>query len=120
MLELASTILDDQIGVIIDLYRRRRDAVVAALRAYMPPGVSWTEPEGGMYIWVTLPSGVDGAVLTERALREEKVAVVAGRSFYGTDPVPNTIRLAFPQTPEHQAAEGIRRLADLVRRMTPN
>jgi DNA-binding transcriptional MocR family regulator len=120
MLDLASRILESRIGVVNDLYRRRRDAVLTALKAHMPAGVTWTEPQGGMYIWVTLPKAIDGGELARRALAEERVAVVSGKSFYPKDPETNTIRLAFPQTRENRAGEGIERLAGLLRRMIGN
>jgi DNA-binding transcriptional MocR family regulator len=120
MLDLASRILESRIDVVNDLYRRRRDAVLTALKSHMPAGVTWTEPQGGMYIWVTLPKGIDGAELARRALAEERVAVVSGKSFYPKDPETNTIRLAFPQTREDRAGEGIERLAGLLRRMIGN
>lgn len=120
MFDLASRILETRIGVVNDLYHRRRDAVLTALAAHMPDGVTWTRPQGGMYIWVELPKGIDGTELAHRALVEEKVAVVSGKSFYPKDPEPNTIRLAFPQTGEDRAEEGIRRLAGLLRRMIGN
>jgi DNA-binding transcriptional MocR family regulator len=120
MLDLASRILDDRIAVVNDLYRRRRDATLAALEAHMPPGVSWTRPQGGMYLWVTLPPSIDGQDFARRALAEERVAVVAGRNFYPANPALNTVRLAFPQTHEDRAGEGIARLAALLRRMTGN
>lgn len=118
ILEVADQVLQNHLPVIQDAYRRRRDAVLAALAAHMPPGVAWTRPEGGMYVWVTLPDGVDGADFAQAALREAKVAVVSGKSCYPSRPVANTIRLAFPQTPEDRAAEGVKRLADLLARMT--
>jgi hypothetical protein len=120
MLDLASRILDDRIAVVNDLYRRRRDATLAALEAHMSPDVAWTRPQGGMYLWVTLPPGIDGQDFARRALAEERVAVVPGRNFYPANPEPNTIRLAFPQTPEDRAGEGIARLAGLLRRMVGN
>jgi len=120
MLDLASRILDDRIAVVNDLYRRRRDATLAALKAHMPPGVAWTRPQGGMYLWVTLPPAIDGQDFARRALAEERVAVVAGRNFYPANAQLNTIRLAFPQTPENRAGEGIARLAGLLRRMVGN
>jgi DNA-binding transcriptional MocR family regulator len=120
MLDLASRILDVRINVVNDLYRRRRDATLAALEAHMPTGVTWTRPQGGMYLWVTLPPAIDGTEFARRALAEERVAVVAGKSFYPADPQLNTIRLAFPQTREDRAGEGIMRIAGLLRRMIGN
>ena len=86
----------------------------------MPPGVTWTRPQGGMYLWVTLPPVVDGVEFARRALAEERVAVVPGRNFYPANPLPNTIRLAFPQTHEDRTGEGIARLAGLLRRIVGN
>ena len=120
MLDIAGRILDNRIRVVNDLYRRRCYAVLGALEAHMPAGVTWTRPQGGMYIWVTLPSPVDGTELARRALLEEKVAVVAGQSFYPAIPELNTIRLAFAQTREDRAGEGIARVAGLLRRMIGN
>jgi DNA-binding transcriptional MocR family regulator len=120
MLDLASNILESRIGVVNALYRSRCHAVLEALEAHMPFGVDWTRPQGGMYVWVTLPKGMDGAEFARRALAEERVAVVSGKSFYPNDPEPNTIRLAFAQTPESRAGEGIARLAGLIRRMVGN
>jgi len=120
MLDLASRILDERIAAVNALYRRRRDATLAALESHMPPGVAWTRPQGGMYLWVTLPPAIDGVEFARRALAEERVAVVAGRNFYPGTPEPNTTRLAFPQTHEDRAGEGIARLAGLLRRMVGN
>lgn len=120
MLELADSVLDAQVERSCRLYRARRDAVLAALAQHMPAYVSWTRPDGGMYLWLALPEAIDGAEFAQRALAEEKVVVVAGRAFYPADFIPNTIRLAFPQTPEERAAEGIARLAALLRRMPGN
>ncbi len=120
MLDLADRILSARIPIVNALYGRRLNAVLAALEAHMPAGVTWTRPDGGMYIWVDLPEGVDGAELAMTALRDEKVAVVSGRSFYPGNAKLNTIRLAFPQTPEDRGGEGIARLAGVIRRMIGN
>jgi DNA-binding transcriptional MocR family regulator len=118
ILEVSDQVLKEYLPVIQDTYRRRRDAVLSALATHMPPGVTWTRPQGGMYVWVTLPEGIDGTEFAQTALREAKVAVVSGKSCYPSQPVPNTIRLAFPQTREDRAEEGVKRLAALLARMT--
>jgi DNA-binding transcriptional MocR family regulator len=120
MLELASGILEARIPVVNALYGRRLDAVLAALEKHMPPGVTWTRPDGGMYVWVELPPRVDGAALATAALRDEKVAIVSGRSFYPVGVKHNTIRLAFPQVADDRIEEGIARLARAVGRMIGN
>ena len=117
-LEVAQACLERQAALARDLYRRRRDAMLDALEAYMPPGVSWTRPQGGLYIWVTLPPGVDGAKVSERALLEADVSVISGAAFYPVDPVRNTIRLSYSLAGEVTAREGIRRLGALLGEMT--
>jgi DNA-binding transcriptional MocR family regulator len=120
MLDLASRILEARIPVVNALYGRRLELLLSALATHMPSGVTWTRPDGGMYIWVELPEGVDGAELAKRALADEKVAVVSGRSFYPVGAKANTIRLAFPQVPVDRIEEGIARLARALRRMIGN
>ena len=73
--------LERRLPGIIELYRPRREAMLAALERWMPEGFRWTEPEGGMFIWVTGPRGLDADVLYERALARG-VAFVPGRFFY--------------------------------------
>lgn len=97
-------------------YGRRRDLVLQALAANMPEGVSWTQPEGGMFIWVTLPEGFDGAALLARAVETERVAFVPGKAFHADGSGANTIRLSFSLADEYAASEGIARLGRLVRR----
>jgi DNA-binding transcriptional MocR family regulator len=109
-LEVAATCLDRQAALGRDLYRRRRDAMLGALEAFMPPGVAWTRPEGGLYIWLTLPEGIDGAEVSEQALMEDAVSVISGAAFYPVDPVRNTVRLSYSLASEEAAREGIRRL----------
>lgn len=96
-----------------DLYRGRRDAMLAALAAEMPAGVTWTRPEGGMFVWVTLPDGTDSHDIFERAA-EAGVAIVPGDVFYAMNPARNTIRLNFTNVPEPVIAEAVRRLAGVI------
>ena len=109
-LEVAATCLDRQAALGRELYRRRRDGMLEALEAFMPPGVAWTRPEGGLYIWLTLPEGIDGAEVSEQALMEDAVSVISGAAFYAVVPVRNTVRLSYSLASEEGAREGIRRL----------
>ena len=84
--------------------------MLAALKEHMPAGVTWTKPEGGMFIWVTLPEGISGAQLLERALEQEKVAFVPGQAFHADGSGENTLRLSFSNSNEPAIAEGIARL----------
>jgi DNA-binding transcriptional MocR family regulator len=95
-------------------YRRRRDAMLAALTRYMPAGVTWTEPQGGLFVWVRLPDGCDAAALLQRAVAEARVAFVPGGAFFFDGSRRNTMRLSYSLPDEATISEGIRRLASLI------
>ncbi len=113
---VASAEYDTVVPKVVALYRARRDAMLAALGAHMPPGVRWTRPDGGMFVWVTLPEGMDGADLLRRALDEEQVAFVPGAAFFADGSGRNTLRLSYSRQPEPAIAEGMSRLGRLVAR----
>lgn len=94
-------------------YRGRRDAMLAALERYAPPGLHWTRPEGGMFIWLTLPGQADAASLFEVALRQD-LAFVPGGAFFTDGGGANTMRLSFSLTPEAQIEVGIYKLCTLI------
>lgn len=99
---------------IIDLYRPRRDAMLKALKTYMPDNVRWTRPEGGMFIWVTFDDAVDADELFTRAV-ENKVAFIPGSKFYPQGILKkNELRLNFSYPNEALIEKGIRRLAGLL------
>ena len=99
---------------IIDLYRPRRDAMIEALKSYMPDNVRWTDPEGGLFIWVTFNSSVDTDEMFTRAV-DKKVAFIPGSQFYPKGKEKrNELRLNFSYSSEEQIFEGIRRLAGLL------
>jgi DNA-binding transcriptional MocR family regulator len=93
--EIASTIMAQHAVKVREVYKTRRDAMLKALEKYMPKGMSWTKPEGGMFVWVTLPEGVDGEKLLDRAVQEARVAFVPGAAFYPDRSGRNTARLSF-------------------------
>ena len=99
------------------VYGERRDAMLAALARHMPKGVRWTKPEGGMFVWLTLPQGMDGAQLLAQSLRTEKVAFVPGRAFFADGSNGNTLRLAFSCADAATIEEGMTRLGRLLRAM---
>ncbi|MCF4165101.1 PLP-dependent aminotransferase family protein [Zavarzinia compransoris] len=99
------------------VYRVRRDAMLAALERHMPPGVSWTRPEGGMFVWVGLPAGLNGAEVLARAVAECRVAFVPGGAFYGEGRRDDRLRLSFSLSSPRQIDEGIARLGSLIARM---
>lgn len=106
---------DAHVEKVCTLYRGRRDAMLAALEKYMPTGITWSKPEGGLFIWITLPKHMDAPALVKRALMDFKVGAISGKSCYGTPPEMNTLRLSFSMVPEARIEEGIRRLGEAIR-----
>lgn len=97
------------------LYHSRRDAMLAALNEYFPEEASWTVPQGGFYIWVTLPEYLDTTDLLALAVEEEKVAFVPGAGAYTDGRGKNQMRLAFCAVPEDRIEEGIKRLGKVIK-----
>lgn len=104
---------------IVRLYRRKRDVMLDALAREMPPGVTWTHPEGGLFLWVRLPERMDTETLLPMAVEEEAVAYVVGSGFHADGGGKNAMRLNFSFPSEQEIEEGIKRLARLVRKHLP-
>ena len=113
--EIAGTIFAGQVEKIRRAYRERRDLLLAALQRHMPEGVSWTRPEGGMFVWVTLPEGIDSAALLARSLETARVAFVPGGAFHADGSGRNTLRLSFSCARPDMIEEGMKRLGQLIR-----
>lgn len=96
-------------------YRARRDAMLAALSELDIAGLHWSRPEGGLFIWVTLPDGLDGGDLLRRAITEAHVAFVPGAAFFTDGSGRNTIRLSYSLPSEAEIRSGISRLGKLIR-----
>jgi 2-aminoadipate transaminase len=107
--------LDRHLAEIRPIYRAKKEAMVAALAKHMPneEGLRWTNPDGGLFVWVWLPEGVDAEEMLPRAIAH-KVAYVPGASSYVDGGGRNTMRLAYSLCSPEQIDEGIRRLADVV------
>jgi 2-aminoadipate transaminase len=103
----------DYIASLVDIYRTRRDTMLAALREHFPPQAGWTEPEGGMFIWATLPEYIDTSDLLARALRDD-VAFVPGRAAYVGERGKSSMRLNFSGVGEREIEEGVRRIGNVV------
>jgi DNA-binding transcriptional MocR family regulator len=95
-------------------YRAKSEAMQAALARHMPLGVSWSRPQGGMFVWVSLPEGFDGAQLLEACLAEERVAFVPGAPFYAVEPDRASLRLSYSLPSAEDIDEGIRRLGRAI------
>ncbi|MFL6195790.1 MAG: PLP-dependent aminotransferase family protein [Thermoanaerobaculia bacterium] len=102
--------LDRHVRRIREVYGERRNAMLAALERHFPPGVQWTRPQGGLFLWATLPEGLDSRELFRGAVQEEKVSFVPGVSFYPTGGGERTMRLNFSYCTPEVIEEGIRRL----------
>lgn len=110
----ADGLLERHVPGVRDIYRERRDTMLAALAEHMPGGVRWTVPTGGMFIWLTLPPQFDSLALLHKAL-EYDVAFVPGTCFYANGGGENTIRLNFSGPSPAQIIEGIGRLGRMFR-----
>lgn len=110
--------LDEHIKLIRRVYGERRKVMLEALAEFCPPEVSWTRPLGGLFLWVTLPVGMDSHRLFDAALKEN-VAFVAGDSFYAPNGYAHEglrhLRLNFSNAQPEQIREGIRRLAMAIK-----
>ncbi|MCX7862961.1 MAG: PLP-dependent aminotransferase family protein [Bacteroidales bacterium] len=107
-------LFDKNIKRTIELYREKRNAMLQAMEQYMPEGVKWTKPEGGLFLFVTLPEWMDSEKLFKRAI-ENNVAFVLGSAFYCDGSGRNTMRLNFSYMSVEKNIEGIRRLAEAIK-----
>ena len=99
-----------------DAYRARRDTMLAALEKHFPTGVSWTRPDGGLFLMVTLPQHVNAFDLLHRAV-ERKVAFVPGEDFHLNGAGRNTFRLNFSNASIEQIGDGVQRLGEVLREL---
>lgn len=106
--------LDGHLARIREVYGARREAMLRALETELPEGTRWTRPEGGLFIWVRLPDGLDAQQLLPRAL-DQKVAFVPGSAFFAENPQREFMRLNFSNRPEPLIAEGMARLGRVVK-----
>ncbi|SEQ12891.1 PLP-dependent aminotransferase family protein [Thalassovita taeanensis] len=113
--EVAVQCFDTHIERVRATYKARRDAMLTALTREMPEGVTWSRPEGGMFIWLTLPAALDGATLLARALEVHNLAFVPGRAFFPDGSGGNTIRLSFSCADAAMIDDGMARLGAVIR-----
>jgi len=113
--ELASTMFDEQVAKVRASYALKRDAMLAALAQHMPEGVTWSKPEGGMFIWMVLPEGFNAAELLPRAVEEAGAAYVPGEAFFADRSGPNTLRLSYSLPSVEDIEAGVARLGTLLR-----
>ncbi|NMC30779.1 MAG: PLP-dependent aminotransferase family protein [Pelolinea sp.] len=106
--------INEHVKYIRKIYKERRDVMLDTLEEHMPEGVKWTHPEGGLFLWMTLPECIDSRELLTEALKF-KVAFVPGCSFFADGSHPNTMRLNFSYASPDLINEGIGRLAKAIK-----
>lgn len=107
--------LDQHVKLIRRVYRERRDVMLAAMERCFPEEVTWTRPDGGLFLWAWLPEELDAAELLKEAVARHKVAFVPGSAFYPDGSGHNTMRLNFSNARPEMIEEGIRRLGLLLK-----
>lgn len=106
--------IDTQIQKITELYRVRREAMVQALDLYLPKDCSFTQPEGGMFLWVNLPEGMDAMKLFDLAAATKNVVFVPGAPFYTDQRIHSNMRLNYTAGDPDTITEGIKRLCESI------
>ncbi|KIO44459.1 MULTISPECIES: aminotransferase-like domain-containing protein [Porphyromonadaceae] len=107
---------DANVKKIVELYRGKLNAMIGAFEKYMPEGVSWTHPEGGLFLFLTLPEQYDAEDLFKIAI-EKNVAFVLGTVFFCNGKGKNTMRINFSYMSEEQNIEGVKRLAEAIKEL---
>lgn len=106
--------VEEHIQKICDLYGKRKDIMVESMKKYFPEEVTFTNPEGGLFLWVMLPEYINGRDLAKKAI-DKKVAYVPGGAFYANNPKENCFRLNYSCMPEDRIEEGIKRLGETIK-----
>nr|MDA3838364.1 PLP-dependent aminotransferase family protein [Candidatus Delongbacteria bacterium] len=107
---------DTNLVKIIDMYKGKKDAMIEAFETYLPEGVTWTNPEGGLFLFVTLPEHMIAEELFKVAV-EKNVAFVIGSVFHCDESGKNTMRMNFSFASKEEITEGVKRLADAIKKM---
>ena len=102
-----------QIKTYREAYRERRDAAISALEQHMPQGSTWNKPEGGFYVWLTVPPGIDTKAMLPRAVTQ-RVAYASGTGFYADKFGSQQLRISYCYPTPERIREGIRRLANVI------
>lgn len=108
--------INTHINQICEVYGRQANAMLKAIKTYFPENVKYTTPEGGMFLWITLPTHLDALTVFELAIKQ-KVAFVPGNPFYVDKENVNTLRLNFSCSEEAEIEEGIKRLGHVLKKL---
>ncbi len=106
--------LDAHVEEIKALYRKRRDLIVKTMEEEFPAGVEFTRPQGGLFLWVTLPEGVSAKTVFHKCI-EMKVAAVIGDAFYPNDKTDRSLRVNYSNMTEDRIVEGVKRMAKAIK-----
>lgn len=106
--------LDAHVEEIKALYRKRRDLIVKTMGEEFPAGVEFTRPQGGLFLWVTLPEGVSAKTVFHKCI-EMKVAAVIGDAFYPNDKTDRSLRVNYSNMTEDRIVEGVKRMAKAIK-----
>jgi 2-aminoadipate transaminase len=107
-------LLAPHVKKIVEVYRKKRDAMLEALKKYMPEGVTWTRPEGGLFLWVEAPKNIDLDAMFPKAAAAG-VAYVVGSAFYYDGSVKNAMRLNFSYATFDEIEKGVKRLGEVLK-----
>ncbi|HIU64323.1 MAG TPA: PLP-dependent aminotransferase family protein [Candidatus Avacidaminococcus intestinavium] len=108
--------MDVHVEKIKDLYRHRRDLIIDSLEKFMPSDVEWTHPAGGLFLWLTFPSGVSAAKVFAKCI-EKNVAGVTGDAFFPNGKTDKNMRINYSNMPDEKIVEGIKRMAEAIKEL---
>ena len=106
--------LDAHVKEIVELYGHRRDLILKTMEEEFPEGVEFTRPDGGLFLWVTVPEGVSARKVFDKCI-EQKVAAVIGDAFYPNDKTDRSMRVNYSCMPDDKIVEGVKRMAKAIR-----
>ncbi|GAB6119022.1 PLP-dependent aminotransferase family protein [Dysgonomonas termitidis] len=106
--------IDEHIGKIVEVYKKRRDVAVECIERYFPQNIKFTHPEGGLFTWIELPEAISARDVLEKCL-EQKVAFVPGGSFFPNENRENTFRINYSNMPEDGIIKGLKIIAEVIK-----
>ncbi|MEI2778454.1 MAG: PLP-dependent aminotransferase family protein [Tetrasphaera sp.] len=108
--------IEAHIASMLPTYRHKRDLMLASIAEHLPAGITWTRPQGGLFTWVTFPTGLDLAAFQRDVLiPRAKIIIVPGASFFATTPEANHARMSFSGVPDERLVAGVRAMGALLR-----
>jgi 2-aminoadipate transaminase len=106
--------IDEHIGRIVEVYKKRRDVTVKCIEKYFPDNIKFTRPEGGLFTWIELPEGIPAREILEGCL-EKRIAFVPGGSFFPNEHKENTFRINYSNMPEDRIEKGLKIIGEVVK-----